>query len=320
MEDGRGNVIVPMKPGLQISDDFEVLPQEAWNLVLQWYGLAVDSPIITRFAHNTSPDDAASENFQYEIYPPVFTVQKLGNESLERGLESIRDAEEPAVKVVASRSEKYQDFLKRVKRAAGINMSTKVRVWKLLDTLEANTGRAGIPTPESSRTASPALPTAPLADSLKLILDAKALESMGEGTQKELLDIRDETANEKYNGRFTLDAIGFPETQTLVLDERVRDESNIARARASTPQVSNRDGPTKSAGILGLGAKNSGTSSPRKSPPTSGMMTRGRANKRAKSKGTAGLQNLGNTCYMNSALQCIRGIEELTIYFLGKSS
>lgn len=49
----------------------------------------------------------------------------------------------------------------------------------------------------------------------------------------------------------------------------------------------------------------------------SGRMIAGNSFRVASSMGLAGLQNLGNTCFMNSALQCLVHTPKLVDYFLG---
>ena len=46
-------------------------------------------------------------------------------------------------------------------------------------------------------------------------------------------------------------------------------------------------------------------------------MIRGNSFRVASSMGLTGLQNLGNTCFMNSALQCLVHTPKLVDYFLG---
>jgi ubiquitin carboxyl-terminal hydrolase 4/11/15 len=322
-KDEAGEPYVPLKPGLQLSDDFEVIPEEAWNLIIKWYGLAEGSPVMTRYCHNTTTSDTA-ENLQFELHPPVFTILKLPDRTNGLDIQTLREKDLPPVKILASRHEGFQKFLKRAKEAAGIDMKIRVRVWRLLSGLRESS-QAGMLTPAQSRSNSPAPNiAAPVDPGSNLVVDVNAFLSLQLGSQRELLEAKDETMNEKYNGRSTLSFVGLNQDDVIILEEQIGGPAGgewVSGAVAATLNKSSVPISTTKNGFTTINTlkPKANTASGRTSPaPGGGIMTRGRAQRNGRTKGTVGLGNLGNTCYMNSALQCVRSVEELTMYFLGK--
>lgn len=326
LKDEKGERYIPLRPGLQLSEDFQILPEPAWRLIVKWYGIAQGSPILPRYCHNTSSNQH-QPNMQYELYPPIFTVLLLLDQQAEGYSEGLTASlPNRPVKIMASRHELYRDFLRRLKNTLGIDYKTKLRIWKVFGGL-GESGRSGMLTPAQSRSNSPAPGTMPTVDAgQSLLLDAETFVKLELGSQREKLDADDQTANENYNGHSTMDLAGLRGDDVLVLEERIKGPgggewvsgaSNLASKSNNIPISITKTGTTTMKDSLKPTAN---TGSGRSSPaPTSGMMTRGRSQKNGKTRGAVGLGNLGNTCYMNSALQCIRSVEELSQYFLSKS-
>ena len=213
LKDEAGERFVALRPGLQIGDDFQVLPEEAWDLIVLWYSIASDSPIVTRYAHNTTEDG----NCQYELNPPIFTFLKVPSSHT---IETQKEANVPPPRLLASRHTNIIRWLANAKKLVNIDMGEKVRVWKYLGGLKG-TG-SGILTPAASRSASPA-PGAELVATAgdKMLLDVVAFAGLSEGDERELLDVRDETASLKYNGKTTLQTIGLGRNDVIILEQQI---------------------------------------------------------------------------------------------------
>lgn len=301
--DQHGEDFIPLSKATQMGQDFEILPTKAWELVLSWYGLKEGSPVIRRYAQNTVPDKS-SDNLEYELHPPVLTIRKV-----HKAAPSTTESSRLAEKMVASRYESFLTFLEAAKKAAGIDLKNKVRVWRILNTASTDVPRetqpSGILTPDDSPRGSPVASAAPRA---RLIMDVASFNSLAYGTEREIVTGKDEKANEDFNEHLTLAGAGLTQDMVIVLEQH--DEKGEYISDAS--KVTSKD-KAGALGNKGLQSKSNGA----KSSSVEGAVTRGRA-RNGKVRGHVGLTNLGNTCYMNSALQCLRSVEELSMYFLSR--
>jgi len=318
IKDHSGKDFVQLKKGAN-RDDFELFPEEAWNMIVSWYGLMKGTMPIIRYAHNTNPDKTAIPHFLYEYHPPIFAIHRLWSDNNTLLSQKVK-AEKPTAPIfVVSTSMRYREFLAQMKEAAQIEPTRKVRLWRVprsLPAAEPIPPTAGAATPPSSRPSTPApdttiVPQREVQDTWKdLLLDVETFTKLQKGTERELIEMGDPTINPNYNGSMDLALIGLAENQALVLDEEVEKGSFVLTY--VSPKYKAPNTRTGTSSFIG----NSQPSSGRNSPAPGGYNTRGRAQKQGRVRGTVGLTNLGNTCYMNSALQCVRSVPELTKYFL----
>ncbi len=322
LQDGDGQHFVRLKPDL-VRPDFEFFPEEAWDYVMKLYGLKAGQMPIIRKAVNTNPDRNGEPNVEYELHPPVFVVHRLWSPNSPAPLPSDMKSRNPNAPVfVVSRGDSYMGFLKRIKRAAGIELGTKVQVWKVprtfsaVESIAASIANEASPPPSRGNTPAPeshALPQSqpqPQDSWTKLLVELPSFLELEKGSQREVVAVPDQSNNENYNGHMTVQMADLGVDQALVLDEFIETDflsKYVAKLSNSLPISVTRSGVTQ--------VKSANTSG-RSSPGPSGPMTRGRAQKSGRTIGAVGLSNLGNTCYMNSALQCVRSVEELTKYFL----
>ncbi|KAJ5280733.1 hypothetical protein N7478_006105 [Penicillium angulare] len=314
LKDEQGGLYVPMRPGLQLGEHYEIVPQEAWDLIIKWYGLANGSPVITRFAHETSA--YTQSNIIYELNPPIVTIFKLSNPSAGMTPQLLKERSLPPVKALAGRSTNYMKWLKEAKQLAGIDLATKVRVWKISGGIPSANASASS-TPAVSRAASPAPASALISSAHKnLLVDLNTFLSLNEGVQRECLQhIKDQTNNSNYNGKMTLIMAGLVETEAVVLEEEIGKGEWVSEASAKT--LRNLGIPTEKCKKV---APTPVKPNPAPSGRTSPVPALPRGKKASGNKlGVTGFNNLGNTCYQNAATQCLRAVEELSIFFLNNA-
>ncbi|KAI1818744.1 UCH-domain-containing protein [Poronia punctata] len=303
------------------TEQFVPFPVDAWGLLMEWPGLKEGQIPIRRTATDNSANHDGS-NVQIEFHPLVLTIHRLWTAHSQVPVDaSIKANHPPPARLARSSNMKFQAFLKQAKAMAKIDLAQRVRAWQVLKAPEpSSTGLAG-PTPPGSPMAIEDQ-TGSKGDWDHLLLDVETFTALERNSERLLVEFADLTpgsnqaggASRKAESNQTLRSLGIAQDQPIVLDpheEGTQWTSNYIPLEITALPTRN-----STSSLTALSAQNAPSQASRANSTLAGPTTRGRSTKSGRTLGCVGLSNLGNTCYMNAALQCVRSVEELTKYFL----
>ncbi|CUS12000.1 unnamed protein product [Tuber aestivum] len=206
---------VAIKPGT-LGDDFEILPEEAWNSLVSWHGLAEGSPVITRRAVDTS--ETIIPHIQYEIYPPAFTLYKLRDPStnVTRDLLDKEKLQSP-MRITAGKTDSFQKLLRKVKKLAGVDAARKIRLWRIIENSSEHDLES---TSKPSRKGGKEKDIGPFK---QLVIDLQPFLDLNIGAERELVELRDQSNDPKYNGSMKISMAGLGAGGPIVIEEQGSD-------------------------------------------------------------------------------------------------
>ncbi|KAF8513473.1 hypothetical protein JB92DRAFT_2721321 [Gautieria morchelliformis] len=290
-----------LKPALSDGPDYELVPKPMWELFVYWYG-----PVQHTLERKVTTRGGSQELF-VECYVPRFKVYRL-----RRGNDTAITGEGKTPTVSFSLRMPARDFIAALRRLYNINQKD-VRYWRA----DISTGTSqGFEYPVgrllTSGTELLDIPEADLDKALGDLLVNPSDEFIVEIKENDQWIIDDKSLPQQ---REQHDTSSLPLTTPNGLTP-LADASRTFGAINEQPLFT-------PGGFFGEMSNRLGMVSSTSNPPGIGLPAlqpsiniAGRGTSGSRTLGTLGLANFGNTCFMNSAIQCLAHNEELTEYFL----
>ncbi|CAL1715008.1 unnamed protein product [Somion occarium] len=277
--DASGNLISSATEGV----DVEFVPEQAWNLLVQWYGeppYTLQRKVITRGMFNEA---------SLELYPPRFKIHLLSPQPIDNDLEE-------SIPLTMSSKDTLSDLHKHILLAVPKSDGGERRVWRLTE--GGNWTRLHYPATRLKE------------DGASLLEDNRKYLEEG------MIESGDTFVVEEAgpDGKWLID--GLPRSTAVSgTTTPLSTADSSTRLFGTSDFFSNLQAKATIAGNETKVEKKALTLKPPvtiKVGPSSNIRSKGPKI----IPGTLGLGNMGNTCFMNSAIQCLAHTEELTEFFL----